>query len=110
MAMNFRRMGEGIARALDRRLFTSPPSWSRNPIHLATNRRLKPGITAAVGGALIGSAYLSATASVGRANVRGFEAGVMPISRYAADAMPNDPTLGASGDIVFGLRALSRRL
>lgn len=108
-----RRAASGVGRFL----LTDAPKNTSNPLHRWTGKRLKPWITATAAAGFIGGGALSATMEIRRTDQAGYYVGVTPVPRYSADGQDNipgmprggDPTLGATGDIVFGLRNMSRR-
>lgn len=114
-------MLERAARSVGRFLFTDAPPNSGNPMHMLTGKMLKPRIGVAVSLGFLGHAAVTSHLADIRQEKMGLQMGIMPLPRYAADGqmnMPGSPfygreyrdlTLGATGDIVFGLRELTRR-
>lgn len=106
-----------IARGVGRFLLTDAPANTTNPLHALTGKRLKPWISGTVGAGLLAWGGASAYINVRRTERAGYHIGTVPIPRLSADGHDNifdlprggDPTLGATGDIVFGLRNMHRR-
>lgn len=103
--------------AVDFFLTDAPPNTS-NPLHALTGKRLKPWIGITASAAFLGHAVGTSYLEVKRRESAGPHVGIVPVPRYSTDGQPNvlggpgprrDLTLGATGDIVFGLRELSRR-
>lgn len=106
-----------IARGVGRFLLTDAPTNTTNPLHALTGKRLKPWISGTVSAGLLAWGGASAYANVRSAERAGYHIGTVPIPRLSADGhdslfdLPRggDPTLGATGDIVLGLRNIHRR-
>lgn len=108
-----RRAAAGVGRFL----LADASKNTSNPLHKLTGKKLKPWITATAATGLIGGGAVSAAMEIRRTDQAGAYVGITPVPRYSADGQENipgmfrggDPTLGARGDIVFGLRNMSRR-
>lgn len=102
---SFKRAAESVGRFL----FVDASPNTRNPIHQLTGKRLRPSLTLGASAVLIGGGALSAHANIRASASRGVDYGLAHVPRYMYDGIAGgDPTLGATGDIVFGLYNLSK--
>lgn len=103
---DLRRMAQSVRRFL----FTDAPPNTSNPLHQYLGVRPRPAVTLGTSAVLIGGGALSAYATIVRDNARAMNLGYVPVPRYSYDGIAGgDPTLGATGELVFGLHNMYKR-